>query len=113
RVRDEKIGLGERLQVRIVLEHAHAHALVAREQLEQLEPRKIDVVVLAARNQHAADLLLDSVRHVAPRSMRRTRTKARKMLNLRARDTCRASAGTAGCGFPGSCRTGRGRSSTP
>jgi hypothetical protein len=78
RVRDEKIGFGERLQVRIVLEHAHAHALVAREQLEQLEPCKVDVVVLAARNQHAADLLPDIVRHVTPRSMRRARAKARK-----------------------------------
>jgi hypothetical protein len=68
-VAHDEVGFVDRGEVRIVLEHAHAHPFVAREQLQQLEAREVDVVILAAGNQYAADFLALCCCHSVPQSV--------------------------------------------
>ncbi|MNR04943.1 hypothetical protein D3C85_1209410 [compost metagenome] len=48
-VGQQKVSGAQSVQVRVVLEHPHADALVLAEQLEQLQAGEIDVVVFSSR----------------------------------------------------------------
>ncbi len=55
---DEEVGLLDRGNVRVVLEYPDTNTLVFRQQLEELKPGEIDVVILAARDERDLDLPL-------------------------------------------------------
>jgi len=62
-VADKKVGGGNCLDVRIVLEDPHAYAIVLGEQLQELEPGKIDIVILATGDKYTIEPIAGLVCH--------------------------------------------------
>ena len=57
-IADQYVRVLDRFDILIILENAHADAVILGEQFQDFEPGKVDVVILPRRDQHALDGLL-------------------------------------------------------
>ena len=62
-IADQEVSGRNCIGVRVVLKNPHAHPLILRQQLQQLEPGKIDIVVLATGNKNTIEPIAGLLGH--------------------------------------------------